>query len=365
MRKQNGTWQYRFQVNGKVYCGPTGLAATERNKTPAMRVEAEARKEVTEGREHSLKLSVQPFSDASRMFLAWARGEHRDHPSTVDRLRTSFASLGLFFGTRPVHHITSGLIDDYKSWRRTEHQVREVTLRHDLHALSKFFRYAMRHNWCRRNLVEDVEIPSDKDAVRMHLVPPAEEMIYFEAAKRRFPNLYDAGRLILLQGMRPDEVMGLPQEDVNLDKRMLLVRRGKTRAARRMLKLHTESLSILGRRIDGGKWVFPGKKAGTHLTKVNASHDKIVAETGLEFVLYDLRHTFATRMAEAGCDLSSLAAILGHSSVRMVQRYVHITQAHQDAAMARYEAFQNRQATCDETVAEPSDTGNREHTFVQ
>ena len=60
---------------------------------------------------------------------------------------------------------------------------------------------------------------------------------------------------------------------------------------------------------------------------------------GLRFVLYDLRHTFATRMAERGCDLATLAAILGHSNLRSIQRYVHPTQSHQNAAMARYEAF--------------------------
>ena len=54
-------------------------------------------------------------------------------------------------------------------------------------------------------------------------------------------------------------------------------------------------------------------------------------------VLYDLRHTFATRMAQAGIDLATLAAILGHSSIRMVQKYVHPTAEHKKSAMLRYE----------------------------
>ena len=96
----------------------------------------------------------------------------------------SFASLERFFGKRPVHMITAGLIEDLKSWRRTAHGVRDVTLRHDLHALSKFFRYALKHNWCRANPVVEVEIPSDADAVRLYVLSPAEALRVHAASNR-------------------------------------------------------------------------------------------------------------------------------------------------------------------------------------
>ena len=59
--------------------------------------------------------------------------------------------------------------------------------------------------------------------------------------------------------------------------------------------------------------------------------------TIIPFVLYDFRHTFVTRMAQAGVDLATLAAILGHSSIRVVQKYVHPTADHKRRAMKTYE----------------------------
>lgn len=362
LRIQHGKWHYRFQVGGRKYFGSTDLAATEQNRTKAARKEAAAHRMVTEGRADLLRLEVRPFDEAAATFLEWADSKHREHPQTALRLRVSFASLREFFSGRLVHMLSEGIIEDFASWRRSEHKVRDVTIRHDLHALSKFFQYAVKHNWCRDNPVRRVDIPSDAESIRIRVLLPAEERIYFEAA-RRFPNLHDLGRLMLNQGCRPDELMTLKQVDVDLDGGLLHIRRGKTKAAKRTLKLTAESKSILAGRLDGGTWVFGGKKPGTHLTKLNNNHEKVLddinacAKCGLmksehnpdscsyhrggaiEFVLYDFRHTFATRMVEAGCSLPALAAILGHSGLRMVMRYVHPQQEHKDAAMMRYEQY--------------------------
>ena len=212
--------------------------------------------------------------------------------------------------------IDEGRIEAYKTWRMNEHGVRDITVRHDLHALSTFFQHAIKQHWTRDNPIRRVEIPSDADAVRMHVLTSQEEKQYFGLASKH-RDLYDLGRLMLNQGMRPEEALALRKLDVNLDRGQLQIRSGKSTAARRTLDLTPESREILARRTAGeSSWIFPApRKPGHHIGRLNNTHNTACGKAALSFVLYDLRHTFATRMAEAGVDLATLAAILGHGSI--------------------------------------------------
>ena len=49
--------------------------------------------------------------------------------------------------------------------------------------------------------------------------------------------------------------------------------------------------------------------------------------------LHDLRHTAATKMAEAGVPESTMLAIMGHMSRAMLERYSHIRMAAKRAAV--------------------------------
>jgi integrase len=42
-----------------------------------------------------------------------------------------------------------------------------------------------------------------------------------------------------------------------------------------------------------------------------------------DFRFHDLRHTFATRLAQAGVDLYKVQRLLGHKTAAMTQRYAH------------------------------------------
>jgi hypothetical protein len=57
------------------------------------------------------------------------------------------------------------------------------------------------------------------------------------------------------------------------------------------------------------------------------------------FVLHSLRHTYGTRLGEAGADVFTIMRLMGHSSVTVSQRYVHPTPEALERAVERLEGL--------------------------
>ena len=59
-------------------------------------------------------------------------------------------------------------------------------------------------------------------------------------------------------------------------------------------------------------------------SKLRKVFKKVLKKAGIEdFRFHDLRHTFATRIAQAGIDIYRIAKLLGHKDIRITQRYSH------------------------------------------
>lgn len=356
MRKSNGKWYVRFVVDGVEYSQPTGLSATERNRRKAMEMESAAKLLVIQGKSHLLKLKSIPFNDAAAQFLSWAEGEYSgESRNSFLRIRSSFGSLKHFFGRAIVSSITEGHLEDFKSERR-KRGIRDVSIRHDLHNLSLFFQYCQKKRWVRENVVRRVAIPSDAEAIRMNVLTAEQEETYFSdclwmakaasfiasPARDSYRDLYEFGRLMIGQGTRPEELLELRKDAVDLLNRWLFIRSGKTRAARRRLKLTVESRAILSRRLQSqpGPFVFPSPlDPQSHRGPTWRVHGEVLTVHGLSFVPYDLRHTFATRAAADGMPVPVLAAVLGHANLRSVMKYVHISSENIDAETDRIESM--------------------------
>src|SRR5262249_17778703 len=188
---------------------------------------------------------------------------------------------------------------------------------------------------------------------------------YLEAAPAP---LRDAALLLLDTGLRVGELCALEKADVHLEPSggskfgYLRVRDGKSKNARRTISLSARASAMLRVRMasNESQWVFPGKADKNFLsTSLNHQHGKVRTDLFLpdDFVLHSLRHTFLTRLGEAGVDAFTIMRIAGHSSITVSQKYVHPSDESMERAFERLEMSQKRpvpatiSATSNETVS--------------
>jgi integrase len=90
----------------------------------------------------------------------------------------------------------------------------------------------------------------------------------------------------------------------------------------------------------GSEFVFTSPFTGRALTGCKRAFTKARKLAGVEDLhFHDLRHTAATRMADTGAEPSTIKDILGHSDIRMTDRYTHAVEARKRTALERLANF--------------------------
>lgn len=147
--------------------------------------------------------------------------------------------------------------------------------------------------------------------------------------------------LILMSacGLRVSELVGLPENCINFDKKEILVK-GKG-SKERLIPISDEAIEAVldystyrDNFIRGGRksiWLFPSLTSSLgHMTREAffMALKELAAEAGIspqKLSPHVLRHTFATRLLNHDADLRSVQKMLGHEDISTTEIYTHIT----------------------------------------
>ena len=87
-------------------------------------------------------------------------------------------------------------------------------------------------------------------------------------------------------------------------------------------------------------FVFMNLKTGLQVTDVKHGFKSACQAAGvLNLTFHDLRHTFGTRLADAGVNIVKIAELMGHQSILTTRRYTHATDEGKHAAIAQLASY--------------------------
>lgn len=139
-------------------------------------------------------------------------------------------------------------------------------------------------------------------------------------------------------GLRLGELLSLRRRDVDLETGTIRVVSGKSDRARRKVPImgparETLAAWVEGQGIEGREKLWPELTNNMvwHRFDRYRRHLGLRSEEGHWFRFHDLRHHYAVYMARQGVPLTELRDLLGHSSLRMVERYALYTPIRREA----------------------------------
>ncbi len=135
---------------------------------------------------------------------------------------------------------------------------------------------------------------------------------------------------LLATGARVNEALTAEWKDVDIASKMWRIPATNSKSKKKMAKpLNENALWVLEQldSKDKSPYVFPSPVTGKSYTFIRYAWQTIKRQAGIpaNVRLHDLRHTFASRLASAGCSLYEMQMLLGHADPRMTQRYAHLT----------------------------------------
>ena len=274
-------------------------------------------------------------------FFEFLATERTASPRTLVNYRHALASYREWKGGEDFSW-RSAMADDFRDYLFTlmKQGLKRSTIRLRFAALRSFYKFLVLRRGLARSPVADVQLPKPERSLPVTLTrAQADELLELPLRlplPKKSPAWLPARDAAILEtfyssGLRISELIGLDVKDVDFIGESLRVR-GKG-AKERIVPLGGPAIAAIQRyrreaAVTNGPLFLSVRMRRITQQAVDLLLRKYIKHSSIPFAIspHKLRHSFATHMLDAGADLRSVQALLGHASLSTTQLYTHVTR---------------------------------------
>ncbi len=135
-------------------------------------------------------------------------------------------------------------------------------------------------------------------------------------------------KLFYSSGLRLQELINLKRKEIDFDRGILNVIKGKGNKDRITLiseNLKLDLLKYYSNEIFKTEYIFEGRNGKYTKKAVQKVLEQTGKKAGIKITPHMLRHSFATHLLESGTDIRHIQKLLGHSDLKTTEIYTHVS----------------------------------------
>ncbi|MDP2139803.1 MAG: tyrosine-type recombinase/integrase [Gammaproteobacteria bacterium] len=241
------------------------------------------------------------------------------------------------FGDMRLDRITTKQLIDFHSELREVHKLAPATCDHFIKLMRHVFNMAIKWEVIDKNPVsKKVALFNAYNCIEHTLDQTHLQRLL--AVLSTHPNRAACriSMFLLSTGCRLNEALCAEWSQIDWTQKVWRIPALNSKSKRmRPVPLNQTAIEVLEQvRNDSPQWVFFNAESGTHYKTLHNAWFDIRKKAGLPWLrVHDLRHSYASALINNGVGISSVQALLGHSSPLVTQRYLHMnTQTLLDAS---------------------------------
>lgn len=252
---------------------------------------------------------------------------------------------------RVPHPFKTGRVDPVRvqAWEQAAPLVAKTTINREIEHLKRVMNHAGEADVLETSPFDKYRKFKGKDVQnrkRSRYLQEHEIRALLAAAKEsKNKQFLDIVLLALYIGRRRGDILGLRKRDYDRWNGNLFIKNPKP-GEPQWIRVPPTAQKVLDKLYDGAKceWLFPNAELAGPIKDFDTAFKVAVRRASIvDFKFHDLRHTAISHMCMAGVDPKTIALLVGHASLAMIDKiYAQVSAKHMIASTVLYGAHMDR-----------------------